>query len=176
MGKTDSGTTWFSKIQVRPLVHEDLPALEWNGEFTHFRRLYMEIYQSTYHGKALMWVAELSGLEMVGQIFVQLDSSRSELADGKTRAYIYGFRVKSHFQGVGVGTRLLKTVEGDLLQRHYKWVTLNVGRHNLEARRFYDRLGYRVVAAEPGKWMYFDDQGRKRQVNEPAWRMLKRLG
>jgi ribosomal protein S18 acetylase RimI-like enzyme len=151
-------------------------ALEWDGEYTHFRRLYQEIYQSTYNGKALMWVADLPGEEIVGQLFVQLDSSRNELANGKNRAYVYGFRVKPAYQCAGIGTKLLTVVENDLLQRNYEWITLNVGRNNLDARRFYDRLGYYVMAADPGQWTYYDDQGKKNQVNEPAWRMLKRLG
>ncbi len=122
-----------------------------------------------------MWVADLPGEEIVGQVFVQLESSRNELANGKNRAYIYGFRVKPAYQCAGIGTKLLTTVENDLQQRKFEWITLNVGRENLDARRFYDRHGYYVVAADPGQWTYTDDQGRKNQVNEPAWRMLKRL-
>lgn len=168
-------TNWKVRTLIRQAGWEDLAALEWNGEYTHYRRLYQEIYQSTCRGKALMWVADLPGEEIIGQIFVQLDSSRNELANGRNRAYVYGFRVKSAYQGAGIGTRLLRTVEDDLRLRKFEWVTLNVSRANQEARRFYDRLGYHVVAADPGQWTYFDDQGRKRQVNEPAWRMLKSL-
>lgn len=168
-------TDWLGRILIRQAAWQDLTALEWDGEFTHFRRLYQEIYQSASRGKALMWVADLPGDEIVGQLFVQLDSSRSELANGKNRAYVYGFRVKSAYQGEGIGTRLLMTVEDDLRLRKFEWITLNVSRTNLDARRFYDRLGYHVVAADPGQWTYVDDQGVKRQVNEPAWRMLKRL-
>lgn len=163
------------EILIRPLVPDDLSALEWDGEFTHFRRLYQETYQAVRDGKALMWVAELDGKGIVGQLFVQLNSARSELANGKSRAYVYGFRVKPVYQGAGIGTLLLQTVERDLIQRNYEWVILNVGRNNWPARRFYSRLGYQVVAADPGLWSYFDDQGIKRQVSEPAWRMSKRL-
>lgn len=166
---------WKDRILIRLAGSQDLAALEWEGEFAHFRRLYQEIYQSACRGKALMWVADLPEEQIIGQVFVQLDSSRNELANGKNRAYVYGFRVKPAYQGAGIGTRLLETVEADLRQRNYEWITLNVSQDNLDARRFYDRLGYHVVAADPGQWTYVDDQGRRRQVNEPAWRMLKRL-
>ncbi len=108
-----------------------------------------------------MWVADLPGEEIVGQVFVQLDSSRNELANGKNRAYIYGFRVKPAYQCAGIGTKLLTTVENDLQQRKFEWITLNVGRENLDARRFYDRHGYYVVAADPGQWTYYRRPGKE---------------
>lgn len=175
MTKDDLENYWMREILVRQLVVDDLPALEWNGQFTHFRRMYREIYQSSCQGKALMWVAELSGKEIVGQLFVQLSGSREELADGLYRAYVYGFRIKPQFQGAGLGTRLLQTVEEDLRNRDFEWITLNVGRGNFKARRFYHLRGYKIVAAEPGQWAYSDEQGRVHHVNEPAWRMVKHL-
>ncbi len=165
----------LQKVTVRLLQLQDLPALEWDGEYTHFRRLYSEIYQSAVLGRSLMWVADLQLVGIIGQVFVQLDSARKELADGLTRAYVYGFRVKAPYRSLGVGGRLLRWVEEDLHRRGYRWVTLNVGRENAAAQRFYQRYGYTVVAAEPGQWSYIDDKNKRRQVIEPAWRMEKGL-
>jgi ribosomal protein S18 acetylase RimI-like enzyme len=165
----------IDSVLVRLIRDDDLPALEWDGEYTHFRRLYREIYQSVRLGKALMWVADLPATGVIGQVFVQLDSARKELADGNTRAYVYGFRVKSPFRSLGVGGRMLQTIEGDLAARHFAWVTLNVGRDNPDARRFYERHGYRIVAAEPGRWSYLDEDNQRHEVHEPAWRMEKPL-
>jgi ribosomal protein S18 acetylase RimI-like enzyme len=166
---------WLAQLKCRYLVDKDLPALEWDGEYSHFRRLYRDIYQSTLQGKAIMWVATLAGDEVIGQLFVQLASSRTELANGKTRAYIYGFRVKSPYRGNGVGANLLSFAEDDLATRGFRLVSLNVGRDNPDARRFYERHGYRVVGNEAGCWFYVDDQDQRREVNEPAWRMQKQL-
>lgn len=173
ISNSDSG--WLSQLEIRQLTIEDLPALEWGGEYTHFRRLYREVYQSACVGRAVMWVAELAVKGIIGQLFVQLKSVRKELADGELRAYIYGFRVQPAYRGFGVGTRLLQTAESDLVSRKYPWVTLNVARQNPDARRFYERHGYRVIGSEPGYWSYLDEQGRRNYVHEPAWRMLKRL-
>jgi ribosomal protein S18 acetylase RimI-like enzyme len=163
-------------VKIRLVDRQDLSALEWDGEYTHFRRLYREIYQSTALGKALMWVADLPGAGVIGQLFIQFDSSRKELADGNLRAYLYGFRIKPAYRGEGVGSRLLQTAESDLVRRRLLFATLNVGRHNLDARRFYERHGYRVVADEAGRWSFLDDQDQRHEVYEPAWRMEKRLG
>ena len=79
---------WLAEVQCRYLVHADLPALEWNGEYTHFRRLYQDAFESAQHGHALLWVVEVQGAGLIGQAFVQLSSSRRELADGVTKAYV----------------------------------------------------------------------------------------
>lgn len=169
------GTTWLERVQIRLVSESDLPALEWGGEYAHFRRLYSEIYHSTMQGKALMWVADLPEQGIVGQVFVQLSSSRAELADGSRRAYIYGFRIQSPFRGQGLGTRLLRVIELDLCRRGFRWATLNVGIDNPAARRLYERCGYNVIASEPGNWSYRDPEGKRHEVHEPAWRMEKRL-
>jgi ribosomal protein S18 acetylase RimI-like enzyme len=123
-----------------------LPALEWDGEFTHFRRLFAEAYRYTETGEAVMWIAELREAEIIGQLFVQMESMNTALADGHTRAYIYGFRVRPAYRGAGVGSHLLQTAETDLTHRGFRLICLNVARVNQDARRLYERFGYRVVA------------------------------
>jgi len=161
---------------IRTANREDLPSLEWNGEYRHFRILYQDIFQSSLRGEAIMWIAEINGVGTVGQLFVQLVSARSELADGASRAYIYAFRVQEPYRGQGIGSRMLQVAEASLAQKGFCWVNLNVGQDNIAARRLYTRQGYTVVAAEPGKWSYLDEYGVRHEVNEPAWRMEKRLG
>jgi ribosomal protein S18 acetylase RimI-like enzyme len=152
-----------------------LPSLEWDGEYRHFRRLFADAFRRSQRGEAVLWIAELPETGIIGQLFIQLDGIRSGLADGQERAYIYGFRVRPDFRGEGVGSLLLSTTETDLRSRGFVQIALNVGQDNPDARRLYERFGYRVVAAEPGVWSYLDDQGRLRQVNEPAWRMEKQI-
>jgi ribosomal protein S18 acetylase RimI-like enzyme len=166
---------WLSEVEIRIGREEDLPALEWQGELIQFRKLYRQVYQNACDGRASIWVAELEQAGIIGQVFVQFSSSRKELADGEIRAYIYGFRVRPAYRGSGVGTQLLKQVEQDLQKRRFRWVTLNVSRQNLAAQRFYKRNGYQIVAAEAGRWSYVDHMGKRRDVDEPAWRMQKKL-
>ncbi len=162
-------------VVIRTITQNDLLSLEWEGEYRHFRRLYTEIYQSASRGKAVMWVAELPGKGIIGQLFVQLISARHELADGKERAYIYGFRIKPDYRRQGLGRRMMEIAEDDLCQRCFQKVTLNVARDNPLARRLYEGLGYHVVGMDPGKWHYLDHFGNRCEVNEPAWRMEKKL-
>lgn len=160
---------------IRLAKQGDLPAMEWEGEYTHFRRLYQDAYESARNGHALLWVVEIPGAGLVAQAFVQLSSTRRDLADGITKAYVYGFRVRPNFRGRGLGTRLMQVIEAELYRRGFRQVCLNVTRDNHEARRLYERLGYRVAALEEGRWSYIDDRGVRQYVHEPAWRMEKRL-
>jgi len=165
----------ISDITIRQLAKEDLPELEWEGEFSHFRRLYQEIYRGVVLGRAIMWGMDMARVGLIGQVFVQLDSGRPELSDGLTRAYLYSFRIKKTYRNLGLGGHLLQVVENDLQTRGYLWATLNVAKDNAGAIRFYLRHGYRTIAHEPGIWSYLDDNGGYHEVVEPSWRMEKRI-
>jgi ribosomal protein S18 acetylase RimI-like enzyme len=163
-------------VFIRQATRDDLIDLEWEGEYTHFRRLYADTYSLVEQGKAMIWIAEMDGSGLIGQCFVSLKGNRPELADGIIRAYIYGFRVRPEYRDIGIGSRIMHTIEQDLWKRGFKQVTLNVGKDNTNARRFYLRQGYNVVGSDPGRWSYIDDKGKRRVIHEPAWRMLKNLG
>jgi ribosomal protein S18 acetylase RimI-like enzyme len=165
----------LSRVVIRPAVRQDLPGLEWGGELIHYRRLFAEIFRQKVLGLGLMWVVELQEVGIIGQLFVHLNSPRVDLADGKNRAYVYGFRVRTQFQGQGLGTKLMEVVEKDLRQRGFGIVNLNVSLDNEGALRLYKRLGYRVLGHDPGQWSYVNHLGRVIEVDEPAWRMQKDL-
>lgn len=162
-------------VCIRQAEKADLTALEWDGEYTHFRRLYADTFMLVEQGMASIWIAEMDGSGLIGQCFVSLKRNRPELADGSVRAYIYGFRVKPTYRNRGIGTHIMTTIEEDLRERKFQQVTLNVGQDNHAARRFYERLGYVVVGSDPGYWTYIDDKGRRIDMHEPAWRMVKTL-
>ena len=163
------------------MEQHDLLSLEWEGEYTHYRQVYAEAYERMVKGRALLWLTELKNADstrkslVIGQIFVQLVCDRPELADGVLRAYIYSFRVRSEYRGAGLGTFMVQFIERDLARRGFLYATLNVSQQNYDAQRLYQRLGYCVVDSEAGHWSYQDIDGRWHTVDEPAWRMEKRL-
>jgi len=165
----------MNPVLIRQANQGDLPDLEWNGEYSHFRRLYADTYKMVEQDHAIIWIAEMDGKGLIGQCFVSLKGNRPELADGKNRAYIYGFRIQPQFRNQGIGALMMGTIEDDLRKRGFQHVTLNVGQDNIAAHRFYDRLGYIIVGSDPGQWSYIDDKGKRRDVHEPAWRMIKDL-
>lgn len=166
----------MNTVCIRQAEKRDLVELEWEGEYTHFRRLYADTFNLVEQGTAVIWIAELNGAGLIGQCFVSLKRNHPELADGMQRAYIYGFRVKPKFRNQGIGTKIMNIIEQDLHKRDFKQVTLNVGQENHKAKRFYERLGYVVVGSDPGYWSFIDDKGKRVDMHEPAWRMVKTLG
>jgi ribosomal protein S18 acetylase RimI-like enzyme len=163
------------QVCIRTAARPDLPALEWDGELKHFRRLFADAYERVEQSQAVILIAEISETGLIGQLFLSLRSGRPELSDGVTRGYIYGVRVRPEYRNRGIGTQLMLASETELIERRFYYATLNVGRDNPKAQRLYERLGYRVVAPENGRWSYEDENGQRREVHEPAWRMEKLL-
>jgi len=165
----------FIRPVIRQAVRTDLLAMEWGGEFRHFRIIYANAYSRMQQGTSVIWVAETELYGLIGQVFVQLVCDRPELADGWQRAYLYSFRVKPEFRNHGLGTEMVRVVEDYLIQRQFSRLTLNVARDNQDAMRLYKSIGFQIVAEEPGVWSYPDEEGTWHTISEPSWRMEKIL-
>jgi ribosomal protein S18 acetylase RimI-like enzyme len=172
---TTTKPAWLARVQIRQMVEDDLPSLEWDGEFTHFRRVYADAFNRFQRGLSVLWVADLPGVGIIGQVFIQLICDRPELADGSNRAYLYSFRVRPEYRSAGLGTRIMQVVFDDLRRRGFRSLTLNVAKDNPRARNLYERNHFRIVAHEPGRWTFQDEKGAWQTVEEPAWRMERRL-
>ena len=167
---------WLAEVKIRQASQGDLPALEWEGAYTHFRRVYRRAFERSRRGAALLWVAENGAGLLLGQLFVLLKSEIDrDLADGLQRAFIHAFRVRPEYRRAGLGSRLMQHTEVDLLQRGFRWAFLHVARENELAIRFYERWGYRRLSQISGEWSYEDPQGLLRHESEPGWRMGKLL-
>jgi ribosomal protein S18 acetylase RimI-like enzyme len=174
--ETKAAATWLDQIGIRHLRPDELTALEWDGAFTHFRRVYARALQRAQNGMAVLWVAAGESNNLIGQVFVLLNSEFDpQLANGEDRAFIHSFRVRPEFRSRGLGARLLQAAETDLVARNFKIIGLNVAEDNLAAMRFYERNGYRQVMKVSGEWSYVDHLGVEREVNEPGWRLIKNL-
>ncbi len=166
---------WLIHVRIRKAIETDLPAMEWNGEYAHFRHMFAQAYSQARQGTTVIWIMEIPGIGCIGQAIVQLTCSRPELADGFHRAYLYGFRIKPKYRGQGLGKQVIDHIESDLLKRNFRILTLNVAKNNRRAQSFYRECGFSSVADEPGIWSYIDQHGEVQTVVEPAWRMEKRL-
>lgn len=161
-------------VTIRAAVESDLPGLEWDGQYAHYRRLYRHAMNEAKRGRRLLLVAELAGY-LVGQIFIQFNSGRSELADGKRSGYLYSFRVRPEYRNQGIGSDLLRKAEAVLMSRAFERAVIAVARDNEGAQRLYDEHGYQWFAADSGEWSYVDQNGDLRSVREPAYLYHKDL-
>ncbi len=161
-------------VRVRTAEESDLPALEWDGEYTHFRRVYRQAMREAQRDRRLIYLAETTG-EIVGQIFVHLHSIWKTTFGGAKAGYLHSFRVKPDFRNQGIGSRLLETAEGALVERGYSRAVISVAKVNRRARGLYLQRGYNVYTEDPGEWAYVDHRGKLKRVSEPAYVMVKTL-
>ncbi|MGH2627635.1 MAG: GNAT family N-acetyltransferase [Anaerolineales bacterium] len=161
-------------VLIRPATEADLPALEWGGEYRHFRRVYRAAMTDALQDRRLVLAAEVGG-EVVGQLFVQLENVQLDPGGRRPTGYLYALRVRPPFRNQGIGTALVTYAEDDLRQRRFVRAAIAVAKDNSGALRLYRRLGYRVFAEDPGNWSYLDDEGQLRHVLEPSYLLDKDL-
>ena len=164
----------MQKVLIRPIREGELSALEWDGAYTKYRKVFLQTYEDAVRGQRIMLVAVI-GAQIVGQVFIQLSSTERSYADGYSRGYLYSLRVRSEWQGRGIGTRLVKAAEAALRARGFATAVIAAGKENSRAHQLYERLGYRTFADDPGVWYFQDVNGVQQSVSEPCWVMQKRL-
>ncbi|MFQ5921826.1 MAG: GNAT family N-acetyltransferase [Anaerolineales bacterium] len=161
-------------VRIRFATAADLKALEWDGEYTHYGRLFKRAIDEARHGRRILLLAEIKE-QVVGQIFVQLTTRATFSTKGASSGYLYAFRVKPQYRNRGVGSQLLHEAEANLAARGFRRAVISVAKRNLAARRLYERAGYAVFTEDSGEWSYIDHEGRLREVHEPAFVMEKWL-
>jgi ribosomal protein S18 acetylase RimI-like enzyme len=169
-----AGLADVDKVVIRPIRAEELPDLEWEGQYTKYRQVFAQTFADVQRGQRIMLVA-VAGGQVIGQVFVQLSSSETRYADGATRGYLYSLRVRPEWQGNGLGTRLIRAAEAALRARGFSVAVIAAGKDNPGARRLYERLGYQTFADDPGVWYFTDVNGVQQQQVEACWVMEKRL-
>lgn len=159
-------------ITFRFAQEDDLPKLEWFGQYAHFRQLYRRTFADQVAGRRAMLLAVCQEFP-IGQIFIHI--SQSPISRFDRHAYFYSLRVLDMFQRLGIGTRLLEAAEAIALERSLRRATIAAAKNNPGARRLYERMGYRVFREDAGEWNYIDHKGDLRHVSEPSWVLEKRL-
>jgi len=162
------------QVEIRRATEDDLPGMEWEGEFRHFRRLYRAAFLDACQGRKTILLAKSDGV-IVGQLIVQFGTDLACLPRPELTGYLYSFRVREGFRGRGVGSQLIETAEAALRERDYQQAAIAAAKVNPRARRLYERLGYSVVGEDPGQWSYLDDRGIVRNIAEPAHILAKGL-
>lgn len=159
-------------ITFRFAQEEDLPKLEWYGQYTHFRQLYRRTFADQLAGRRFMLLAVCQDFP-IGQIFIHI--SRPPFFTYDQHAYFYSLRVMDMFQRLGIGTRLLEAAEAIAIERGMRRATIAAAKNNPGARRLYERTGYKVFREDAGEWDYIDHKGDLQHVSEPSWVLEKNL-
>lgn len=161
-------------LRIRHATVLDLPALEWDGEYQHFRRLYREAMEGVRKGRRKIFVAE-TGDHVIGQIFVNFFSSWRNSIAGLRTGYLHSFRVKPEYRNRGIGRKLIRTAEEVLIENGFHLAVIAVAQRNDGALRLYQKLGYEIFRNDPGRWAYIDHNDQVQHISEPAFILRKSL-
>lgn len=164
----------LSDLCIRQVTHDDLPRLEWNGLFIHFRNVFWKSFVEQQFGDRHLLIAEINH-ELVGRLFVLHRRSQLERPAWQRRGYLYSFYVLERYRGLGIGSALLQAAEAHLRCISFHTAAISVARTNQGALRLYQRHGYQLTSTDNGDWSYLDHRGVLRKVTEPCYVLEKSL-
>lgn len=156
-------------VALRLAVEDDLPVLEWYGQFTHHREVIATAFRMQREGTGAMLLADVNGFP-AGQVWI--DFARKRHAGIAT---LWAVRVFDPFQGLSLGTRLMRAAERLVVERGMPDAELGVDRDNAGVIRFYERLGYTRAGEESGSFRYRTPDGAAVEVAIDQWLLRKRL-
>ena len=164
---------FVAEVVVRLCRAEDLGQLEWFGMFRHHREIFADVFARQLRGEVAMLVADLGGFP-VGQAWVDLVKRKPEGI-----GYVWAVRVFPFLRNLGIGSQLMKCAEDVLRHRGFATAEVGVEKSNLDARRFYERLGYLAAGELTEQYGYTTPDGvygshvveqwlLRKQVERPA--------
>lgn len=165
----------LDKVKIRLLREEDLPALEWDGEYRRYRKIYREVYRNSQKGISIPYVAETDTDGIIGQVFLTRKEPHPEYGFRFRYFFLSSFRIKPAFRDNGLGSRLLEICEKEVRTRHMRDICLNCSEENNRARRFYEKHGFRIIRKDEGDWTYINDEGYVVTEHQTAYMMKKTL-
>jgi GNAT superfamily N-acetyltransferase len=157
------------EVEIRACEAGDLDKLEWFGAFTHHRQVIREAFALQQAGEVVMLVAVTGGFP-VGQAWLVL-----RLKPGAQAPAVWAVRVIEPLQGAGLGARLMAALEAAARERGVNALELGVETGNPAARRFYERLGWRLVRERRDSYGYVTPDGRAVTHALHEWVLAKRL-
>jgi len=158
------------QMVIRLCEEADLPALEWMGLYTPHRGVIRDAFEAQRRGDGLMLLGVTAGFP-VGQVWIDLARKRGEGA-----AVLWAVRTFYPLQGAGIGRHLMEAAERILRERGLARMELGVERANDGARRFYERLGWRMAGPLRETSHFVTPEGAKVEETLDEWLMVKELG
>ena len=166
---------WLDTVKIRLMREEDLPALEWDGEFRRYRRIYQEVYRNSQKGISIPLVAETDEDGLVGQVFLSQKEPNPNYTSNSRYYFLSSFRVKPQFRDLGLGSLLLLSCEKQVKLHRLRDIYLNCSVENHRARWFYEEHGFRVVRIDENNWTFVNDEGFVVSEPQHAYLMKKTL-
>jgi len=153
-------------IVIRPLQRREIPALAKRLDEAGEGQLRNRWHEQDL-GYRELFAAEQDG-ELVGTVSMRHNPQSESM-------HLFALEVAVDRRGRGIGAAVVEWVIEEAKRRGCSRVYLEVRTDN-PARRLYHRLGFRRVGdAFMNAWWRFNDDGTRDRIEEPSYRMVKRL-
>ena len=166
---------WLDHVTIRLIKEADLPALEWDGEYTRYRKVYQEVWRNSQRGISLPYVAETPEDGIIGQVFLTRKDPNPSYSPRSRYFFLSSFRIKPVFRDRGLGDRMIRLCFQEARNHRLRDIFLNCSSDNDRARRFYEKHGFRIVRLDEGKWSYINPEGLVVTERQSAYLMRKTL-
>lgn len=130
--------------------------------------------QNIASGNAELWTLNDSG-QVIGELSVFWKLEDQDFADGKNRAYLCAFRVKSGYRGKGYGSFLLKEVLEYIKNKGVQVATIGVDETEERNIRMYHRFGFTDKIKDCFEDPCDVDSGMKPKASPRFWLLAKSL-
>ena len=167
--------TWLDQVTIRLLREADLPELEWEGEYSRYRRVYQEVYKNSQKGISFPYVAETAENGIIGQVFLTLKEPNPGYNGRSRYFFLSSFRIREPFRDRGLGDLLLQVCEKEVRAHRLRDIFLNCSTDNDRARHFYERHSFRIVRIDEGNWTFINAEGMVVSEKQSAYLMRKTL-
>ncbi len=166
---------WLDRVRIRLIREADLPELEWNGEYSRYRKVYLEVFRNSQKGISFPYVAETDEDGIIGQVFLTLKEPNPSFTGHSRYFFISSFRIKEPFRSRGLGALLLQVCEKEVRAHRLRDIYLNCSTDNNRARHFYERHSFRIVRIDEGNWTFVNEEGLVVSEKQSAFLMKKTL-
>ena len=164
----------MTTLVIRPINEDELPALEWEGQYKQFRNVYRRTYAEMCFGKRIILVAVRQNI-ILGQVLIRFNTIPADPEPDHETGYIYSFRVRPQYRNLGIGSSLLLKAEATLQERKFNRVLICAAQINHAVIGLYERSGYRQLCKDAGDWSFRNHRGEIEYVHDPVWIMEKML-
>ncbi|GAA2804524.1 GNAT family N-acetyltransferase [Kribbella solani] len=131
-------------LTIRPLTHDDLPAMAWYGPPTALAAV-AEAIDRAHRGEVdYLAVCPPSGRPVA--------VGGADYTKPPGAATIWQLSVLESLQSCGIGTLLIHALEDRIRARGLRWAELGVDINAARPQVLYERLGYTVSGSETASW------------------------
>ncbi len=166
---------WLDRVTIRLMKEEDLPEIEWGGEYARYRKVYREVFHNFQKGISLPYIAETEDDGIIGQVFLTRKEPNPSYSPRSRYFFLSSFRIKPAFRDKGLGSKMLQICFREVRNHRLRDIFLNCSKDNNRARRFYEKNGFRVVRIDEGTWTYINNEGLVVSEPQNSYLMKKTL-